>query len=139
MVRTRIYIHENVGLTAAIHVIIFITITTVDLFFCWVVSSTLITAIKIERKSIVKLKGRQLQQGAHKGPIRIDTPPPSIDPAASSIFRRRQSYTSKKGPISILSENFNTLNRMKQKSKTLYPKIASRAQSAFHHSLKSRA
>ena len=61
MVRTKIYIHENAGLTAAIHVIILITITTVDLFFCWIVSSTLITAIKIERKSIVKLKGRQLQ------------------------------------------------------------------------------
>ena len=98
-----------------------------DVVFCDVLSTSLINQLKAGKKQIVRQKGRQLQQGAHKGPIRIDTPPPSIDAAASSIFYRQKSITSKKHQITLLSEHYNTNNRMLSKSKTLYPKFGSRA------------
>lgn len=85
---SKILIKENQRLTAWIHVLILFATSIVDSACCWVVSTTLISTIKSQRKMFAKQKGRQLQKGEHKGAIRIDTPPPSIDVAASSIFRR---------------------------------------------------
>jgi hypothetical protein len=59
------------------------------------------------------MKGRQLQQGAHKGPIRIDTPPPEDQ---SGVWQRQKSFNSRKAPIS------EGTSKMYHKSKIQYPK-----------------
>ena len=51
-------------------------IVAMDYNFCIVVRRQLMKAIKKDRKKQRKIKGRMLSQKAHKGSVRIDTPPP---------------------------------------------------------------
>ena len=51
-------------------------ILAIDYNFCIVVRRQLMKAIKKDRKKQRKIKGRMLSQKAHKGSVRIDTPPP---------------------------------------------------------------
>lgn len=70
------------------HVLVLLITTLMDSIMCFVVSTTFVASMRLQRKSLSKKKGRQLQKGEHKGAIRIDTPPPSVDFGESSIFRR---------------------------------------------------
>ena len=51
-------------------------IMLIDYNFCVVVRRQLMRAIKKDRHKQRKIKGRMLSQKAHKGSVRIDTPPP---------------------------------------------------------------
>lgn len=53
-----------------------VAILLMDYKFCSVVRKQLKKAIEKDREKQRKIKGRMLSQKAHKGSVRIDTPPP---------------------------------------------------------------
>ena len=60
LLHTKVLIRENTKLTAFVHVLILLVTSIIDSAFCWVVSTTLISTIKSQRKMFAKQRGRQL-------------------------------------------------------------------------------
>ena len=106
--------------------------TLVDITLCLMLRKQYLTYKHLEWQAQAKKKGRQLQQGSHKGPIRIDTPPPQGLSIDQSSFRRRL-------PRKNGSETNNVGNvKMSVKSKTHYPRGGKNRSGFFQASEKSR-
>ena len=71
-----VVLEKTAAYTPIIQAIVLGFIALIDYNFCAVVRTQLMKVIKKDRKKQRKIKGRMLSQKAHKGPIRIDTPPP---------------------------------------------------------------